>query len=167
MLRSLTAFLLALPLLTACAARAPRFGYLHVVGGLTRDLAAVATALKTAIEASGTALASQPLEGQLHMGQTMVVVRDREPFHLHAHSDLIGMVVSGEGYLETTGEPIPLQAGDWVAIPKGAPHAYVNTARDGSVLLAVFAPPHVAGDRVPVPADTAADESEPGATAQP
>lgn len=78
------------------------------------------------------------------------MIRDREPYHAHEKSDVTALVVEGEGYLETHGARLPVRAGDVVVIPRGAPHAYVNTARGGSTLYASFSPPFVEGDRVPV-----------------
>lgn len=142
--------LLLLPLLAlaACATAAPQ-STVSILGGGTWAFADRAAALRDGMAADAP-LAGERLDGTGDSSLHMLVIRDREPFHRHDHSDITAVVIEGEGYLETHGERQPVKAGDVVVIPRGAPHAYVNTARGGSVLYASFSPPFVDGDRVPV-----------------
>lgn len=140
-------------LLAGCATTtAPVPGQLVVIGGGSWAFAERAASLRAAMEADAP-LAGELVEAVEHTGMHVLVVRDREPFHRHDHSDITAIVVEGGGYVETLGEPVPARPGDVIVIPRGAPHAFVNTARGGSVLYASFNPPAVAGDRVPLTPD--------------
>lgn len=141
-------WLLSLLALAACATAAPTAN-VAIVGGGTWAFGDRAAALKAGM-AEGAPLAGERLDGTESTSLHVLVIRDREPYHAHEKSDVTALVVEGEGYLETHGARLPVRAGDVVVIPRGAPHAYVNTARGGSTLYASFSPPFVEGDRVPV-----------------
>lgn len=80
----------------------------------------------------------------------VVQVRNQEPLHLHARHDLKLILCRGAGTLLLGPRTLPLKPGDVVAIGRGTPHAFINTAFDPAVLFIVFTPPLNEPDRVPV-----------------
>lgn len=82
--------------------------------------------------------------------QHVVQIRDREVPHLHKLHDATVTMLRGQGYLILAKNRINLKAGDVVHFPRGVPHHYVNTARDPTVALAVYAPPFDGKDTNPV-----------------
>lgn len=141
-------WLLPLLALAACATSAS-LPSVSIIGGGTWAFADRAAALRSGM-AEGAPLVGERLDSTPSTSLHVLVIRDREPYHVHEKSDVTALVVEGEGYLETEAAQLPVKAGDVVVIPRGAPHAYVNTARGGSTLYASFSPPFVDGDRLPV-----------------
>jgi quercetin dioxygenase-like cupin family protein len=72
--------------------------------------------------------------------QHLVQIRDREAPHVHKLHDATVAVMRGRGYLILGPKRVELRAGDIVHIARGVPHAYVNTASEPTVALAVYAP---------------------------
>jgi mannose-6-phosphate isomerase-like protein (cupin superfamily) len=68
--------------------------------------------------------------------------------HLHAHHDLVALILRGAGTQWIGDRAIPLGAGDSVVIPAGTPHYFVNTGNDPAVALVLFSPPHDGTDQV-------------------
>ncbi|MBI4356100.1 MAG: cupin domain-containing protein [Candidatus Omnitrophica bacterium] len=83
----------------------------------------------------------------------IVLVRDRERPHVHRFHDGVACLVQGEGRLLLEGNAIALKAQDWVVIPRGKVHYFVNDGKRPAVAVVVFAPPWEAQapDTVTVP----------------
>lgn len=86
-----------------------------------------------------------------HVKQLLVQVRDREPLHYHADSDLTVFLLRGKGEVEIHGERRQVAAGDVIHIPRRAVHAYINHGPEIGVALVVMSPPPGPHDRVLVP----------------
>jgi mannose-6-phosphate isomerase-like protein (cupin superfamily) len=59
-------------------------------------------------------------------------------------------MMRGQGYLLLADKRVNRKAGDIVHVQRGVPHQYVNTAREPTVLLAVYSPPFDGKDNIPV-----------------
>ncbi len=84
--------------------------------------------------------------------QLLVQVRDREPLHYHADSDLTVFMLRGQGVIRV-GAPggikdTAIRAGDVVHVPRGVVHAYINDGPEIGVAFVVMAPPPGPADRV-------------------
>ncbi len=126
------------------------YGVMKIIGGNELSLQVEAAVLKDAIVVTDAPLAATTLEEHTATSEHVVVVKDREPFHKHDKSDLVGILLEGEGYFKTLHGDVPVAVGDVIVIPMGAPHAFVNTASGYSTVFATFSPPFTAGDRVAV-----------------
>lgn len=82
--------------------------------------------------------------------QHVVQIRDREIPHVHKLHDVTVTMMRGQGYLVLDKNRFNLKAGDVVHIPRGVMHYFVNTYRDPSVALAVYAPAFDGKDTHPV-----------------
>ncbi len=60
--------------------------------------------------------------------------------HTHQGMDKIYSVVSGAGFYLLEGRELPIQAGDLLTAPAGAPHGIRNPGPDRLLVLAVLAP---------------------------
>lgn len=78
----------------------------------------------------------------------LVQVRDREPRHYHADSDITVFLLRGRGVLELGKQTFSVQAGDVLHIPRGLVHAYINHGPQPGVALVVYSPAPGPGDRV-------------------
>jgi len=56
----------------------------------------------------------------------LVQVRDREPLHRHADSDITVFLLPGDGGMRIGKEALPVKAGSVIHIPRGAVHAFIN-----------------------------------------
>ena len=95
-------------------------------------------------------IAAAPLLRTASSSMHVVQVRNQEPLHLHARHDLKLILCRGAGTLLLGPRTLRLKPGDVVAIARGTPHAFVNTAFDPAALFIVFTPPLDEPDRVPV-----------------
>jgi len=93
-----------------------------------------------------------PITASTHVKQLLVQVRDREPLHYHADSDLTVFLLRGKGEIEINGERRRVAAGDVIHIPRRAVHAYINRGPEIGVAFVVMSPPPGPDDRVLVPA---------------
>ncbi|MGH7886617.1 MAG: cupin domain-containing protein, partial [Candidatus Binatia bacterium] len=82
--------------------------------------------------------------------QHVVQIRDREFLHVHKLHDATVTMLRGQGYLVLDRQRINLKAGDVIHIPRGVAHQYVNTSREPTVALAVYAPAFDGKDTHPV-----------------
>lgn len=78
-------------------------------------------------------------------GQSLVLeqanaYRGGPPRHLHLEQDEWFYVVAGEYLVEIGGEPHHLSPGDAVLAPRGVPHSWALTSREGGRLLIAFFP---------------------------
>lgn len=83
-----------------------------------------------------------------HVEHLLVQVRDREPLHFHADSDITVMMRHGKGVIRIADRDTPVRAGDIVHIPRGVAHAYINDGPDAGVAFVIMAPPPGPADRV-------------------
>lgn len=68
--------------------------------------------------------------------------------HRHLRSEEIVYVISGEGMLHLAGGDRALEAGDFVVVPRNTPHGFTPTGTEPAIVLSLFAPRWVDGDRV-------------------
>lgn len=78
----------------------------------------------------------------------LVQVRDREPRHYHADSDITVFLLRGRGVIHVAERALPVKAGDVLHIPRGVVHAYVNEGPEVGVALVVYSPAPGPRDRV-------------------
>ena len=71
------------------------------------------------------------------------VVQLREPLAEHAHqnADELIYVVAGEGTHKIKGNEIPLEAGMFVTVPRGTPHAITRKGRNPIIVLSIVTEP--------------------------
>jgi quercetin dioxygenase-like cupin family protein len=100
---------------------------------------------------AGENIKAVPVVSTAHVKQLLVQVRDREPLHYHADSDLTVFLLRGRGEIEIDGERRKVQAGDVIHIPRRAVHAYINKGPEVGVAFVVMSPPPGPDDRVLVP----------------
>src|SRR3990167_3837633 len=77
-----------------------------------------------------------------------VQVRDREPLHRHADSDITVFLLRGEGDMRIGKEMRPVKAGSVIHIPRGATHAYINRGPEPAAALVVYSPAPGPKDRI-------------------
>lgn len=78
----------------------------------------------------------------------LVQVRDREPLHLHADSDITVFLLKGRGKMRLGDRQLPVKAGDAMHIPRGTIHAFINEGREPAAALVVYSPAPGPEDRV-------------------
>lgn len=78
----------------------------------------------------------------------LVQIRDREPPHIHADSDITVWLLRGNGVLHVAGKEHPVKAGDVLHIPRGAIHAYINKGPAIGVAIVSYSPAPGPDDRV-------------------
>ena len=83
-----------------------------------------------------------------HVEQLLVQVRDREPLHYHADSDLTVIMLRGKGVIRIGANETPIRAGDVVHVPRRVVHAYINDGPEVGVAFVVMTPPPGPADRV-------------------
>jgi quercetin dioxygenase-like cupin family protein len=88
------------------------------------------------------------LHGDATHACNVVQVRGAVKPHLHRHSHEIVCVISGEGRLRLGEKEFHLSAGDVVFVARGTVHAFESTGAEPAVVLSVFAPGFVEGDRI-------------------
>jgi len=92
-----------------------------------------------------------PVAATAETRQQLVQVRDREPLHYHADSDLTVFLLRGRGEIELDGRRHKVAAGDVIHIPRHLAHAYINRGPEIGVAFVVMSPPPGRHDRVLVP----------------
>ncbi|MDO8596053.1 MAG: cupin domain-containing protein [Sulfuricaulis sp.] len=78
----------------------------------------------------------------------LVQVRDREPLHRHADSDITVFLLRGEGDMRIGKEALPVKAGSVIHIPRGTVHAYINRGPEPAAALVVYSPAPGPKDRI-------------------
>jgi mannose-6-phosphate isomerase-like protein (cupin superfamily) len=78
----------------------------------------------------------------------LVQVRDREPLHLHADSEITVFLLEGRGEIRVGEQQLPVKAGDAIHIPRGTIHAFINGGRKPAAALVVYSPAPGPDDRV-------------------
>ena len=102
--------------------------------------------------AAGENIRAMPLQKTERSAQFLVQIRDREPLHYHADSDISVFILRGRGRIQIADRTRPARAGDVIHIPRGVVHAYINEGSEVGVALVVYSPPPGPDDRVVVPA---------------
>lgn len=97
---------------------------------------------------AGASLKAVPLARSDHSEQLLVQVRDREPLHYHADSDVTVFLLRGRGVLKLGRRELPVTAGDVLHIPRGVIHAYINKGTEVAVAVVSYSPAPSAEDRV-------------------
>jgi len=80
----------------------------------------------------------------------VVQVRGAVKPHYHRHSHEIVCVISGPGRLRLGADEAHVKAGDVVFVARGTVHAFESTGPEPAVVLSVFTPGFVEGDRVSI-----------------
>jgi len=101
--------------------------------------------------AAGENIRVLPLQKNERSAHALVQVRDREPLHYHADSDITVFILRGQGRIQIAERTRPARAGDVIHIPRGVVHAYINAGPEIGVALVVYSPPPGPDDRVLVP----------------
>jgi quercetin dioxygenase-like cupin family protein len=89
-----------------------------------------------------------PLQKNERSAHVLVQIRDREPLHYHADSDITVFILRGRGRIQIADRTRPARAGDVIHVPRGAVHAYINDGAEIGVALVVYNPPPGPEDRV-------------------
>ena len=89
-----------------------------------------------------------PLAQSEHSAQVLVQVRDREPLHYHADSDITVFLLRGRGQLRLGPRTHAVKAGDVLHVPRGAIHAYINQGPEVGVAVVSNSPAPGPNDRV-------------------
>ncbi len=89
-----------------------------------------------------------PLYRSERSSNVLVQIRDREPLHLHADSDITVFMLRGKGELRIGKQMRPVNAGDVLHIPRGAIHAYINRGPEPAAALVVYSPTPGPKDRI-------------------
>ena len=98
--------------------------------------------------ALGDNIKALPLGRSARAAHVLVQVRDREPLHYHADSDITVLMLRGRGAIQIGAKSFPVTAGDAIHIPRGVGHAYINAGPEIGVALVVYSPPPGPKDRV-------------------
>lgn len=89
-----------------------------------------------------------PLYENSRSKHVLVQVRDREPPHIHADSDITVWMLRGKGVVHIVDKKYPVKVGDIIHIPRGVMHYYVNGGPEVGVVLVVYSPAPGPKDRV-------------------
>lgn len=89
-----------------------------------------------------------PLSRNDRSANLLVQIRDREPLHHHADSDITVFLLRGHGRIQLGERVHAVKAGDVMHIPRGAVHAYINEGAVPGVALVVYSPAPGPDDRV-------------------
>jgi quercetin dioxygenase-like cupin family protein len=98
--------------------------------------------------AAGENIRVIPLQKNERSAHVLVQIRDREPLHYHADSDISVFILRGSGRIQIADRTHPVRAGDIIHIPRGVVHAYINEGPEVGVALVVYSPPPGPDDRV-------------------
>lgn len=89
-----------------------------------------------------------PLARSEESEHLLVQVRDREPVHYHADSDITVMMLRGNGEMHAGEARHKVKAGDAILIPRGAIHYFINQGSEPAAALVIYSPPPGPNDRV-------------------
>ncbi len=89
-----------------------------------------------------------PLYENPRTRHVLVQVRDREPPHIHADSDITVWLLRGNGIMHIAGKEHPVKVGDVIHIPRDVVHYYVNRGLEVGAALVVYSPAPGPDDRV-------------------
>lgn len=89
-----------------------------------------------------------PLAQNGRSSQVLVQIREREPMHYHADSDITVLLLRGHGMLRLVDNAVPMRAGDVLHVPRGVMHAFVNQGTEIAAALVIYSPAPGPNDRV-------------------
>ena len=98
--------------------------------------------------AAGENIKAIALQRSAHSAHVLVQVRDREPVHYHADSDITVLMLRGSGVIHMGKQVLATKAGDAIFVPRGAVHYFVNTGNNPAAALVTYSPPPGPDDRV-------------------
>lgn len=98
--------------------------------------------------APGENIKAIALQRGAQSAHVLVQVRDREPVHYHADSDITVLMLRGGGTLHIGDRKFAARAGDAAFIPRGVVHHFVNEDETPSAALVTYSPPPGPQDRV-------------------
>ena len=108
----------------------------------------IAQLLKDQPLAAGANIRAIPLQKTDHSAQFLIQIRDREPLHYHADSDITVFILRGNGRIRIAERARPARVGDVIHIPRGVVHAYINEGPEIGVAFVVYSPAPGPNDRV-------------------
>ena len=97
---------------------------------------------------SGKNIKVVELSRNARSSNVLVQVRDREPLHRHADSDITVFLLRGEGDMRIGKETCPVKAGDVIHIERGTIHAYIHRGAEPAAALVVYSPAPGPKDRI-------------------
>jgi quercetin dioxygenase-like cupin family protein len=97
---------------------------------------------------SGENIKVMELSRNARSSNVLVQVRDREPLHRHADSDITVFLLRGEGDMRIGKETHPVRTGDVIHIERNAVHAYINRGPEPAAALVVYSPAPGPKDRI-------------------
>jgi mannose-6-phosphate isomerase-like protein (cupin superfamily) len=68
--------------------------------------------------------------------------------HRHVQCEEVVYLLAGEGMLHLADSERSLRAGDFVVVPRDTPHGFTPTGSEPTVILQMFVPHFIEGDRV-------------------
>lgn len=136
-------------LLTAVTVTAPAADWISAPHGAP-EARAIAQFLKDQPLAPGENIRVISLQKTGHSAQFLVQIREREPLHYHADSDITVFILRGHGRIRIGERERRARAGDVIHISRGAVHAYVNDGPEIGVAFVVYSPAPGPDDRVVV-----------------
>jgi quercetin dioxygenase-like cupin family protein len=89
-----------------------------------------------------------PLAQNGRSSQVLVQIREREPMHYHADSDITVLLLRGHGMLRLVDNAVPMRTGDVLHVPRGVMHAFVNQGAEIAAALVIYSPAPGPNDRV-------------------
>ncbi len=116
----------------------------------TLEQHAIERLLKRHPLAAGENIHVLPLQKNDRSAHVLVQVRNREPLHYHADSDISVFILRGRGRIQIADRTRPVRAGDVIHIPRGVIHAYINEGPEVGVAFVVYSPAPGPDDRVAV-----------------
>jgi quercetin dioxygenase-like cupin family protein len=97
---------------------------------------------------SGENIKVMELSRNARSSNVLVQVRDREPLHRPADSDITVFLLRGEGDMRIGKETRPVKAGDVIHIERGTIHAYIHRGAEPAAALVVYSPAPGPKDRI-------------------
>lgn len=101
--------------------------------------------------APGESIKPLPLFRNERTSHLLVQIRDREPVHYHADSDISVLMLRGNGTIHIGEQKLPAKAGDVLFIPRGVVHYFANASKEPAAALVIYSPPPGPNDRVLAP----------------
>ncbi len=117
-------------------------------GGKTVAPRSLEVLLREQPPAAGENIKPLPLHRSVHTSHLLVQIRDREPVHYHADSDISVLLLRGSGTLHIGAQKLPARTGDVLFIPRGAVHSFVTDGKGPAAALVIYSPPPGPNDRV-------------------
>lgn len=96
----------------------------------------------------GEAFKVTPIFENPRSKHVLVQVRDREPAHIHADSDITVWLLRGHGVLHVGNKQYPVKTGDVIHVPRDVVHYYVNRGPEIGAALVIYSPAPGPDDRV-------------------